>query len=48
MGWPHRGHSGAVAWASSATVLTLRCKAANICGLYSNSTSRSSKTKRDG
>ena len=48
MGCPQRGHSGAIALASSAAAFTLRCKASNICGLYSNSTSRSSRTKRDG
>src|SRR5260370_31332688 len=46
MGRPTRGNAGTVARASSATVLTLRCKASNICGLYSNSTSRSSKQER--
>ena len=45
-GRPHCGHEGAVARAAAATAATLPCRAANICGRYSISTSRSSSKKR--
>ena len=48
MGKPQRGHEGAVPGAVAATASTLLWSAANICGRYSISTSRSSNKKRGG
>ena len=48
IGWPHCGHTGAVPRAVAAQASTLHCSAANICGRYAISTSRSSNQKRGG
>ena len=48
IGWPHCGHTGVVPRAVAAQASTLLCSAANICGRYSISTSRSSNKKRGG
>jgi len=45
---PQCGQVGIVPRACSATALTLCCSAANICGRYSISTSRSNSRKREG